>query len=125
MKFFYFLIGSCLFFSNVYASEIFVCEKLRGWESADGKLKEAEIFYSECQFILSGTKAIIECDGKDIGYDAVVVRNNESRADIIAVPTLTTEIYTIDKKNNELLYVKNGIIEKGYSMMMKSKCRRK
>lgn len=117
------LIVGC-FYSMTCSAEIYLCENLQGWDNINENPQETETF-SPCYFDIDDKKVMVKCGGENIKYPLVLVRNNEDRADIVGVADFTSEIYTIDKNSNQLFYVKNGIINKGYSMMMKAKCKRK
>lgn len=115
-----------LFSFNAFSAETYICDKLEGWGNIQGNVEETQTFASNTEVILSTEKVIVEVDGEGLSYPCSLLYNSEKRADFVCMADITTELYTINKNVPEMLYVKNGILsEKGYSMMMKAKCRLK
>lgn len=112
------------FAANVFAAELYDCTAPTGWDNMKGQINKTGTF-SGYNFIISGDKVIVEFGGESLDYPVRLLRNSAERIDIIGIAKFSTELFTIDKKENNLYYVKNGIIKNGYSMMMKAKCKKK
>lgn len=120
------LIFICVFsfVANISAAEIYDCKAPKGWDNIKGKINETGVFSSYI-FIISGNEVIVEFGKENLDYPVRLLRNSAERIDIVGMAKFTTELFTINKKENKLYYVKNGIIGNGYSMMMSSDCKRK
>lgn len=110
--------------AEVFAAEIYSCAAPAGWDNLRGRINETETF-SGYNFVISGDNVIVEFGGESLDYPVRLLRDTPERIDIVGIATISTELFTINKKENILYYVKNGIIKDGYSMMMKAECKKK
>ena len=126
MKYFLFLLFFVPTFS--FATEIYHCESLKGWEyfleeNNDTPKKIEPYNKNGCTYVINENKMTIICDG--VTSDPCVVFNNSyEKVEAICVALAVTELYTFSKKEKKLFFVKNGVIGgKGYSMMMSGNCK--
>lgn len=121
-----FLVALSLFFSMpVQAAEIYSCEVAQGWVAEDGEIEESE-HTGSYSFYIDNKSVYATFLGGELQYPVFVVKNDKERIDIVGVSSFGTEIFTIIKKDNKLLYVKNSLIDgTSLNMMMEADCVRK
>lgn len=142
------LLTLLLFFyaTDIQSAEVFYCDELSGVSTP---LKEKSFWWNKFKWlhngvektqtvtgknkiVIDGIKTRIESLNVPEPTELIIIQNTEDKAELLEVGSVASAIYTIDKANKKLLYVKNGLvpfklksiikIEKGYQMMMTADC---
>jgi hypothetical protein len=96
-------------------------------------VEKTETITGKNKIVVDGVNSRIELSNIPEPTELIIIQNNEDKAELLEVGTITTAIYTIDKANKKLFYIKNGVvpfslksvfkIDTGYQMMMTADCK--
>ncbi len=104
--------------------DVYECEALDISMNIEGKFEHDRTF-TGYKFVIDGNDAVVFEGDTEINRPVLLLRNEENKIDLIGAGALTTEIFTIVKRDKTLQYVKTGYIKGGYTIMGNSKCRYK
>lgn len=122
------LILFSMFFPIVASAQsVFYCEQLSGYDTLKKTSFSEELHktHSEdngCKYVIDGQKAIISCS--ELGTnECITVGETDEKIDFLCVGSVASSIYTISKKEKKVFQAKNGILGKGYQVIMSADCK--
>jgi hypothetical protein len=121
---------------NAVCSSIYVCDKMKGYttlqQSRPTLIEKLKFKYigvdsveslSDMVFVVDGERSYAKTSDSEQKTPLFLIQDTEEKVELLEIGTLASSIYTIDKKHKKLYQAKNGVIVKGYQIIMESNCR--